>query len=282
MFGKLINSVINQTNDLLKQTDLGLPNIPPIPTSAPHTPSIPAVPVQSSQKLYSDRLEHLIDMAVLDGKLTEHEMKVLLSSAEDEGEDVDEFAMVVDARLYARQQQLKAAEARTTAQAAPPMPAAAAQPRQRKEVNKCPSCGKILPEGSVFCSDCGYEFIAGTTPIMELARQLAAIDSQGDQGGTLSKMFAVAFVDKLAKKKSLIEHFPVPCTRDCMIEFITYAAPKAKKISFFSTDEEHKQLQPVWHRKCQEMIGRARIKLRNDHEVMRICEETAKELKIKI
>ena len=49
--------------------------------------------------MYNERLEQLIDAALADGELTEKEKQILFKKAQEMGVDLDEFEMVLDARL---------------------------------------------------------------------------------------------------------------------------------------------------------------------------------------
>jgi hypothetical protein len=60
--------------------------------------------------MYSEKLEKLINLALADGVLTEKEKQVLFRNAEAEGIDSDEFEMVLDARLYEKQQAISSPE----------------------------------------------------------------------------------------------------------------------------------------------------------------------------
>jgi hypothetical protein len=55
--------------------------------------------------MYSEKLEKLIELSLADGVLTEKEKQVLLKNAEAEGIDLNEFEIVLDARLYEKIQQ---------------------------------------------------------------------------------------------------------------------------------------------------------------------------------
>ena len=55
--------------------------------------------------MYNEKLEQLIDAALADGTLTEKEKKVLFKKAEEMGVDLDEFEMVLDARVFKMQNQ---------------------------------------------------------------------------------------------------------------------------------------------------------------------------------
>ena len=52
--------------------------------------------------MYSDELEKFIELALIDGVLTEKGKRVLFKKAEAEGIDLDEFEIVLNARLYER------------------------------------------------------------------------------------------------------------------------------------------------------------------------------------
>lgn len=86
--------------------------------------------------MYNEQLEKLIEMALMDGELTEKEKQILFKKAESFGVDLDEFEMVLEAKLH----QLKTKANET----------------KRENVNKCPSCGEIIHGLSQVCSSCGY------------------------------------------------------------------------------------------------------------------------------
>lgn len=50
--------------------------------------------------MYSEQIEKLIELALVDGELTEKKKQILLKRAEAEGIDLDEFEMVLDARVF--------------------------------------------------------------------------------------------------------------------------------------------------------------------------------------
>lgn len=54
----------------------------------------------STDGLYDAHLEKLINIALADGELTEKEKQILFKKAEAMGIDLDEFEMVLEARLY--------------------------------------------------------------------------------------------------------------------------------------------------------------------------------------
>jgi predicted Zn-ribbon and HTH transcriptional regulator len=93
--------------------------------------------------MYNEQLEQLIDAALADGVLTEKEKQILFKKAQTLGIDLDEFEMVLDARLVKLQKEQQAAA-----------------PKSNKygDVRKCPACGALVPSLSGICQECGYEF----------------------------------------------------------------------------------------------------------------------------
>jgi uncharacterized membrane protein YebE (DUF533 family) len=61
--------------------------------------SIPVAEEKTSQGVFSERLEAMIEAALQDGVLTQKEKEVIFRRAEKEGEDLDEFEILFDARL---------------------------------------------------------------------------------------------------------------------------------------------------------------------------------------
>ena len=64
--------------------------------------------------LYDSQLEKLIDLALMDGVLTDKERQILIKKATQLGIDPDEFEMVLDARLYAKKRELTVVPQETT------------------------------------------------------------------------------------------------------------------------------------------------------------------------
>lgn len=61
-----------------------------------------SLPTKDDGLHYSDKIEKLINVAMVDGQISETELRVLRKRAESEGVDPDELEMVLDARLHAK------------------------------------------------------------------------------------------------------------------------------------------------------------------------------------
>lgn len=97
--------------------------------------------------MYNEQIEALISAALADGMLTEKEKQVLFKKAQAQGIDLDEFEIILDARLVELEKAEKAK-------------AAASAPKSNKvgDVKKCPVCGAIVQSYLGACPECGYGF----------------------------------------------------------------------------------------------------------------------------
>ena len=94
--------------------------------------------------MLTPELEQLIQYALEDGVLTPKERAVLMKKAEAAGADLDEFEMILEAKLH---------EAKKAAAAAAPKAS-----NKEGEVRKCPHCGSPVSSFRTTCQECGYEF----------------------------------------------------------------------------------------------------------------------------
>lgn len=125
--------------------------------------------------MYNEKIEALIKAALADGELTEKEKQILFKRAEAEGVDLDEFEMVLNAKLFEVQQNKKPQTS---------------SPKSEKwgDIRKCPSCGAILQSFQYKCDECGYEF-----------RNVDAVESA-------TKLFDLLQAADLRKSQRLQEH----------------------------------------------------------------------------
>jgi hypothetical protein len=231
--------------------------------------------------MYNEQLEQLIDAALADGVLTEKEKQVLFKKAQTFGIDLDEFEMVLDAKLVKMQKAQQAA------------------PKSNKlgDVKKCPACGSIRIPGAKNCADCGYEFMS---PLQELindlneAQKLANLEiSRKTQSKQAEGDFISNFKSKLNKKGILgaavetllgsgmwdgegdeesesyeliqryqapiIEGFPIPSDPDDLLEAMEY----------FNSEIEGADDYGPWERKQKQMIASAKRVFANDRSILK-------------
>ena len=119
--------------------------------------------------MYNEELENLIDAALADGVLTEKEKQVLFKKAQALGVDLDEFEMVLDARLV----KLQKSEAEKAASSAP-------KSNKLGDVKKCPACGAMVQSYQGQCPECGYAFegIDANSAVKEMANLLYRLSTR--------------------------------------------------------------------------------------------------------
>lgn len=122
--------------------------LPPIPWAT--APKGVSASDSYSNSPFSSRLDSLITSAIADGEITDLERQVLIRNAQKEGVDMDEFVMVLEARLYEQRKSLiaqedakKQADREMQLRQSQMMRASQnsfAQPSQPR-LTKCPHCG---------------------------------------------------------------------------------------------------------------------------------------------
>lgn len=246
--------------------------------------------------MYNEQIENLINLALADGELTEKEKQVLFKKAEAAGIDLDEFEMVLDAKLYEKQQ--------SNQQVSNTLNAATSAPKSDKfgDIKKCPSCGAIVQSFSGKCSDCGYEFrdIQSEMTINKLFEALMEADNipkdeyrqiKSSGGGLFGSIMGGAS-DRLSEEQRMKEHdenhkqkiqarkiqiisnFPIPNSKEALLEFLTLGISKATPIKkgFFSSktvaEEEHNALVQAWKSKIDQVVMKARISMKEDKTLL--------------
>lgn len=227
--------------------------------------------------LYNEKIEGLISAALADGVLTEKEKQVLFKRAQAEGIDLDEFEMVLDARLVELKKVQKSA------------------PKSEKygDVRKCPACGAMVPSLAGVCPECGHEFsgISANLSSQKLAEllqttfnEISIIDKVGPLDDSIDddllykkKQLAredieIAKEENINKRKNIIETFPIPNTKSDLFEFLTSLQPRIHDIM--------DPLANSYFIKYEECINKVNISFANDVDFIPFIEHYKKEKKI--
>ena len=249
-----------------------------------------------------EKLEKLIDFAVVDGVLTEKEKLVLFKKAQELGVDQDEFEMILDAKLHMTQKANIQAAAPPPPTPAPVSSTEPTKPKSQKkgDIKKCPSCGAPSTSFSATCSDCGHEFSNievnnSINKLFEMLNDAEDMRKQDSNSNNPLKAFGGAFADALSdmrgpgkvdrKKMAIISNFPIPTTRGDILEFLSLALPKAKKSGNFFTKNEHEHkthndFVPIWKTKCEQIILKARFSMKEDKRTLDEINHYANEIGI--
>ena len=190
--------------------------------------------------MYSEELEMLIDAALADGELTEKEKKVLYKKAKEEGLDLDEFEMILEARLVKQNKSI------------------ATKTDKFGDVKKCPNCGSVIQTHIGVCPECGYAF-----------EGLEANSSAKHLAELIQKTIDNTHNEERRKQeiKTIILSFPIPNSKADLMEFIISLKPKTKGDSY---DNPYKD---AYLSKYIECIDKAKYMFPNDEDFARVLKK---------
>jgi hypothetical protein len=218
-------------------------------------------------------LENLIEMALADGEVTEKERAIILRKAEALGEDKDEVEMILDGKIALMMKEQNASQQQS-------------KPESNKEgdIKKCPSCGAPASSFATKCPDCGHEFrnIEANKRISNLYDTIHNLD----KNEFIDKEMGDDWVDEDAYAEriaSIIAGWPIPNTKEDLLEFLSQAVPEAnKKIGFWDrVDTAAPKYKRAWKAVCEKIIIKARFSMKEDKKTLEEIEQYAKQLKIK-
>lgn len=167
-------------------------------------------------------------------------------------------------------------------------------------IHKCPSCGEVLQSFEVNCPACGYEIrdVKASNSVQDLAQKLDQIEAQqmpafqGKQsflknfigkdfskGDDEDKVRSRFNIQKQQRKVDLIINFPVPNTREDILEFMLLASSNihAKK----GADDE---VTKAWIAKIDQVYKKAGMAIKNNDDlcqIKRIYQKVLNPIKLK-
>lgn len=212
--------------------------------------------------MYPQEIEELIDLIIADGEITEKERTLLHRKATAAGIDLDEIDIVVEGRMAQLKNRLALQTAQTSSPPPPPQPQ---QPQTQNTkygiVNRCPHCGATVEGASVSCSQCGYEFrgIAANSSVERLSKMIMEAEKKYDTNVILELFGASKRTSVIC---SIISNFPVPNTKEDLMEFILFLKPKIK--AGHNSDISDEKIAGAYKRKYQECCDKARHFFPND------------------
>ncbi|MFZ9613156.1 MAG: hypothetical protein ACO29Q_07715 [Crocinitomicaceae bacterium] len=243
--------------------------------------------------MYNEQIENLINLALTDGTLTEKEKQVLFKRAEAAGIDLDEFEMVLDAKLYERtQSESKSDEI---------VEEVAQKSDKLGDIKKCPACGGMVGAFIAICEDCGHEFlnVEATNSTQKLYNELIRVEEEernrpkpssgfrsltsliSGENDPVADMQLNARIFK--RKIGVVSMFPIPNTKADILEFLSLAVSEGGKEikGFFSTQAmEEKDYIRAWRAKAEQVVVKARFSLKDDKKLIEEINMYAKQLEI--
>lgn len=159
--------------------------------------------------MFSKELESLIQATLEDGILEDYEKEALVKRAQKEGVDLTELEIYINAQLQKRKRELREKNEAIDAQ----------YEKEKKEAigPVCPKCGKQIPPLTLKC-ECGYEFTK--------SKVVSSVQLLVDK---IEKIKSSKKGNKNQEILDAITLFPVPNTKEDIIEFLALSAPNAKK-----------------------------------------------------
>ena len=223
-------------------------------------------------------LENLVNNLISSGEITQRSRDLLMKKAEQLGVDAIDFELELEGRI-----------ARVKTKTSIPQTSIASS--KDGALKKCPSCGAPSQAFATTCKDCGHEFRereASKTSTL-LKQQLDELTSKETEAFNERVKNAKSFWEKsdigcnpvmfqqnlLAKQESLIQQFPIPTTKEDILEFLTMSIPLSKKIlpekSFGflprplgPVEQAQNRMSDVWLSKAKQVIMKARFSMKDD------------------
>lgn len=168
--------------------------------------------------MFSQELENLIQATLEDGMLEDYEKAALVKRAQAEGADLTELEIYINSILQKRKREAdkeKNAKLEQIAQ------------KKKEALRTCPGCGASIPVMAISCPKCGFELSdqKAVSSVQILSdkiqkisiglRDVKAYDENGKD---------IIYQDII----NTISMFPVPNTKQDIIEFLTLSCAKAK------------------------------------------------------
>lgn len=139
-------------------------------------------------------------------------------------------------------------------------------------VHKCPGCGEAIPSFTDKCPVCGHEFrdVGALSSAKELSERLDAIESSRPKNkkGRVKKSNnrEIDAVDE--QKINLIRNFPIPNTREDLIEFLILALSNYDVSLDEYGDEDgaesEKALSDAWKAKLDQAFNKSEVLFGDD------------------
>lgn len=182
--------------------------------------------------MFSKELESLIQATLEDGKLEDYEKAALAKRAQAEGVDLAELEIYINSLLQRRARELNQKREEEWNMLS----------KQKKEAfgRVCPNCGAQVQAMTLRC-DCGYEFTKAkaVSSVNLLYDKLNSVTLTEAEEKTVKKATTAEEQDMLRKnmliekKISIISTYPVPNSKEDLLEFLSISVSEAnKKLSF--------------------------------------------------
>lgn len=187
-----------------------------------------------------------------------------------------------------------------------PMPTNNAIETRQEGLRKCPACGAIVPPFTTSCPDCGADFYGSSTSvaIQQFADKLAELDeriaNRNDRAGDKKLpfwrlllriiffpyyiiIFAITIIKGSSfnpmeeQKKNYINTFPIPTSKEDILEFMTLCQSNITTLSYIDIFSEQRRKfndwNALWIKKMEYILKKASIAMTSDKKAFSVVEE---------
>lgn len=229
--------------------------------------------------MYSLSLEKLIEMAITDGVLSVKEREVLFRKASEEGIKHDEFEIMIEGRLFEKNQELlKSINATSSIQ----QNLIVDNNEKEQKVRKCPACNDILQQFLTNCLSCDYELNCGEIDSVakKLLNELSNLAELKKNIGNSALLGAfsdnsLSGETNIDEKCELINKCIIPNTKFEILSFLSIAIPLVNKVEQKSRwGIDLKQINPdeklsiAWKKKCEQVLIQAQFSMQSDKKTL--------------
>ena len=148
------------------------------------------------------------------------------------------------------------------------------------EIHKCPHCGAVLNAFEIICPSCGLEIRnkQGVSTVKQLSIKLEQLEAKRQPKTKKLKLINKEQIESIDKQKiELIKNFPIPNTKEDILEFIVYASSNINlKVYGFNSetytmqDPACRELSDAWMAKLEQADIKAEIVFGNTQEYLAI------------
>lgn len=245
-------------------------------------------------------LEKTVNSVLANGEVSDRSRELLMKKAEQLGIDLLDFELELESKIAQQKSNQKNQNNNITNNLT--------QNSKLGDIKKCPECGSVVESFNTKCKDCGHEFrnVGINSSVKRFSEQLLVIDIDARDDyykngrdktvipkGPLSseKIFQKSTqvieleieASAIERKINLICSFPVPNSKEEILEFLVLCIPLAsKKLGFWDKVQQSKtKLKKAWLSKAEEIIMRARFSMKEDPKTLAEINEYAKQLDFK-
>jgi len=182
-------------------------------------------------------IENLINIALVDGEITDKEKSIILRKAEKTGVDIEEVEMLIEAKIHSHNKNVTKEKV--------------------GNIKVCPACGESVQALMLNCPSCGHEMTnkESNKSLNKLLHKLENAVSHEDD------------LDIDETHARIISNYPIPISKEDLYEFIVFSKSKVGVELF---DDE---IAKAWRKKLGEALGKAMISFpKNSNEYEQIVQ----------